>query len=151
MARYSIGFQKTGISAAGAIVDIAAAASDRVRVLEFGWAVSAVSGTTPVLTVGLSRSTAIGTRTSPTTVLAEEVADAAGTATIATAWSAAPTLATTPLRRLPVNAVGGGIVWTWPDRGGLSLPLSGSLVLSALAVAGTTPSFTLDGYIVVDE
>lgn len=151
MARYSVAFSKSGIAAAGAIVDLGTAASDRARILEFGWTVSVASGTTPVLTVGLSRSTAVGTRTTPTTMLAEDFGDPAATSTSATAWSVAPTLAATPLRRLAVNAVGAGIVWTWPTAGGLLVPISGSVVLHAITVAGTTPSFTLDGYIVVDE
>lgn len=151
MARYSLAFTKSAITAAGAIADLGAASTDRLHILELGWTVSAVSGTTPVMSVGLSRTTAIGTRTSPTTVLAEEAADPVGTGTVATAWSVAPTLAAAPLRRLTVNAVGGGIVWTWPDRGGLVVPVSASVALHAISVSGTTPSFTVDGYIVIDE
>lgn len=151
MARYSVGFTKASITAAGAIVDLATASTDRARILEVGWTVTVASGTTPSMVVGLSRSTAVGTRTSPTTLLAEEFADATGTTTSASAWSVTPTLAATPLRRLTVNAVGAGIVWTWPAAGGLSVPVSGSVVLHAVSVSGTTPSFTLDGYVVVDE
>ena len=151
MARYSLSFTKASITAAGAIVDIATASTDRAHIVEFGWTVTTAGGTTPVLTVGLSRTTAIGTRTTPTTVLAEDFADPAGTTTSATAWSVAPTLAATPLRRLSVNAVGAGIVWTWPTSGGLLVPVSGSIALHAITVAGTTPTFTLDGYFVVDE
>lgn len=151
MARYSLGFTKSGIAAAGAIVDIATAASDRARILELGFFVTAATGTTPVMVVGLSRTTLVGTRTSPVTVLAEEVADAAGTVTMATAWTVAPTLAANPFKRLTVNAVGAGVIWTWPSAGGLSLPVSGSVALHAISVTGTTPSFTIDGYAVVDE
>lgn len=151
MARYSLGFTKASISAAGAIVDIATASTDRARILELGFFVTAAGGTTPVMVVGLSRTTAVGTRTSPTTVLAEDPGDAAGTVTSATAWSVAPTLASTPLRRLTVNAVGAGVIWTWPTAGGLIAPVSASIALHAVSVTGTTPSFTLDGYFVVDE
>lgn len=150
MARYSIGFTKASISAAGAIVDLGTAATDRAKIIEIGWTISAMTGTTPVMSVGLSRSTAIGTRTSPTTLLAEDAGDPAGTTTSATAWSVAPTLATTPLRRLAVNAVGAGIVWSWPV-GALVVPVSASIVLHAVSVTGTTPVFAVDGYIVVDE
>lgn len=151
MARYSIGFTKASITAAGAIIDLATASTDRAKILELGWTVSAMSGTSPVLTVGVSRTTAVGTRTSPTTVLAEDAGDPAGTGTLASAWSVAPTIAATPLRRLAVNAVGAGIVWTWPVAGGLLIPVSASIVLHAIAVAGTTPNFTIDGYVVIDE
>lgn len=151
MARYSLGFTKGSITAAGAIVDLGTASTDRAHIVEIGWTVTVASGTTPSMVVGLSRSTAVGTRTSPVTVLAEEFADPTGTATSATAWSVAPTLASTPMRRLTVNAVGAGIVWTWPAAGGLTVPISASVVLHAVSVSGTTPSFTLDGYIVVDE
>jgi hypothetical protein len=151
VARYSIAFSKAAVTAAGAIVDLATAATDRARVLELGWTVAALTGTAPSASIGLSRSTAVGTRTTPTSLLAEDAGDPAGTTTSATAFSVAPTLAAAPLRRLSVNAVGAGIVWTWPDRGGLIVPVSSSLVLHAVTVGGTTPSFTIDGYIVVDE
>lgn len=150
MARYSLGFQKATLTAAGPIVDLAASATDRLRLLELGVFVSTASGTTPVLTMGLFRSTALGTRTTPTTVLAEDNADAAGTATVATAWSVNPTNATNPLRRFVVNGVGQGVVWSWPQNG-LMVANSLSLVLQAITVAGTSPSFTLDGYFVIDE
>jgi hypothetical protein len=150
MARYSIAFTKASISAAGAIADLATASTDRARVLEVGWTVSAMAGTTPTLSVGLYRTTAVGTRTSPTTLLAEDPGDPTATTTNATAWSVAPTLAATPLRRLAVNAIGSGIVWTWPNPG-LLVAVSSSLVLSAIAVGGTTPSFTVDGWFTVDE
>lgn len=150
MARYSLGFQKASVTAAAPIADLAASATDRYRLLELGVFVSAMTGTTPVLTMGLFRSTALGTRTTPTTVLAEDNADAAGTATVATAWSANPTNAATPMRRFVVNAVGAGVVWTWPQNG-LMVANSLSLVLQAITVAGTTPNFTLDGYFVIDE
>lgn len=150
MARYSIAFTKAAITAAGAIVDLGTAATDRAKVVEIGWSVSAMSGTTPALSVGLSRSTVVGTRTTPTALLAEDSADPAATTNSATAWSVAPTLAATPLRRLAVNAVGAGIVWTWPV-GAFVVPVSSSIVLHAISVAGTTPSFTIDGYLVCDE
>lgn len=150
MARYSLGFQKATLTAAGPIADIAASSTDRLRLLELGVFVSVASGTSPVLTMGLFRSTALGTRTTPTTVLAEDNADAAGTATVATAFSVAPTNATSPLRRFVVNGVGQGVVWTWPQNG-LMVANSLSLVLQAITVAGTSPSFTLDGYFVIDE
>lgn len=150
MARYSLGFQKSALTAAGPIADIAASSTDRLRLLELGLFVSAMTGTNPVLTLGLFRSTALGTRTSPVTVLAEDNADAAGTATVASAFSVAPTNATNPLRRFVVNGIGQGIVWTWPQNG-LMVANSLSLVLQAITVAGTTPSFTLDGYVVIDE
>lgn len=150
MARYSIAFSKASITATGAIVDLGTASTDRAKLIELGWTVSAMSGTTPVLSVGLSRSTAVGTRTSPTNLLAEDAADPAGTTTSTTAWSVAPTLAATPLRRLTVNAVGAGIVWTWPV-GALSVPVSSSLVLNGIAISGASANFTIDGYLVVDE
>ena len=150
MARYSLGFQKSGLTAAGPMADLAASSTDRYRLLELGVFVSAMSGTTPVLTMGLFRSTALGTRTSPVTVLAEDNADAAGTATVATAWSANPTNAANPMRRFVVNGVGQGVIWTWPQNG-LMVANSLSMVLQAITVAGTSPNFTLDGYFLIDE
>jgi hypothetical protein len=150
MARYSLGFQRAALTAAGPIADLASSATDRARLLEVGVFVSAVSGTTPVLTMGMFRSTALGTRTTPTTVLPEDHADPAGTATVATAFSVAPTNAAAPLRRFVANGVGQGIIWTWaPNQ--LMIANSLSIVLQAITVAGTSPSFTLDGYFVIDE
>lgn len=151
MARYSVAFTKSGLTAAANIQDLATTATDRAKILEIGWTVSAVTGTTPAMAVGLSRTTAVGTRTTPTTLLAEDSGDPAATTTTTGAWSVAATLAATPLRRLSVNAVGAGIVWTWPSAGGLIVPVSGSIMLHAISVSGTTPSFTVDGYFVVDE
>lgn len=150
MASYSIGFTKASVTAAGAIVDLATASTDRAKVTELGIFVTAMTGTAPTCTVGFSRSTAVGTRTTPTTLLAEDSADPVGTTTMATAWSAAPTIAATPMRRLTFNAIGQGIVWTWAV-GKLVVPVSASVLLHAIAVAGTSPNFTFDGYIVVDE
>lgn len=150
MARYSIGFTKTGIAAAGAIIDLATASTDRAKILEMGWTVSAMTGTSPVLNVGVSRTTAVGTRTTPTTLLAEDFSDPAGTATLASAWSVAPTIAATPLRRLAVNAIGAGIVWTWP-MGAFLVPVSSSVVLHAIAISGASANFSIDGYVVIDE
>lgn len=149
MARYSIAFTKASITATGAIVDLGTAATDRAKILELGWTVAAMTGTTPTMSVGLSRTTAIGTRTTPTTLLAEDSGDPAGTSTAATAWSVAPTIAASPLRRLSVNAIGAGMVWSWPT--GLVVPVSSSVVLHAVTIAGASANFTVDGYIVVDE
>ena len=151
MARYALGLQKATITVAGAVFDVATAATDRARILEIGIFASAATGTTPVLTLGLFRSTAVGTRTTPTSLLPEDAADGTATTTSATAWSVAPTLAATPLRRFAMSTLGSGIIWTWPTAGGLSIPVSGSLVVNAITVAGTTPSFTVDGYVIVDE
>ena len=150
MARYSLGWQKTSITATGPIADIGGSTTDRWRLLECGLFVSAMSGTTPVLTVGLSRSTALGTRTTPTTVLAEDNADTTGTNSVATAWSVNSTLAANPFRRFVLNAIGAGVIWTWPGNGFMGAT-SLTAVLSALAIAGSTPNFTLDGYFVIDE
>jgi hypothetical protein len=150
MARYSLGFTHAAITAAGGIADVAASATDRAHILEIGFFVSAMTGTAPVMTVGLYRTTALGTRTSPVTVLPEDAADPAGTATVATAWSVAATLAANPLRRFVVSSVGGGVIWTWPPKAFI-VANSLSAMLQAITVAGTTPSFTLDGYIVIDE
>lgn len=151
MARYSLGIQKAAVTAAGALFDIATTTTDRGHVIELGVFTSVASGTTPVATLGLFRSTTVGTRTTPTTVQAEEMADPVGTLTVATAFSVAPALAAAPLRRFVTNAVAQGVIWTWPEKGGLSIPVSGSVVLSAISIAGTTPSFTFDCYVVVDE
>ena len=54
------------------------------------------------------------------------------------------------MRRFVFNAVGQGVIWTWPQNG-LMVATSLSAVIQAITVAGTSPNFTLDGYFVIDE
>lgn len=79
----------------------------------------------------LRRTTAIGTRTSPTTLLPEDATDPALTGitdvSMATAWSADPTMQSDWLRSARLaGTIGVGIIWTFPKP----------LVLPANAASG---------------
>lgn len=150
MAQRELAFSKTTITAVGAIADLAMGTA-RGRLLEIGFFVSAMTGTSPVLTVSLFKSSALGTRTTPIIGNNTDSGDtAAALGSIATAWSAAPTLTANAYRRIVLNAVGSGIIWTFaPDKWTIAPNLSA--VLNTIAISGTTPNFTLDGYVVWDE
>jgi hypothetical protein len=97
---------------------------------------------------GLFRSTAAGTRTTPTVPTNPANAlIAAGNAPLtgfATAWSVNPTLAATALRRFQGAAsIGAGVIWTWyGPGGGLRIPSGGSIVLSAVGAVGVATAVT---------
>lgn len=142
MARYALALAPTAVGAGLAAFDIATAATDRVSVLEIGVFVQ----TAVALDVSIARTTAVGTRTTPTTMAAEGP-DPAGTASMATAWSVAPTISATDLRRamLPGN-IGAGIIWTWAP-GQFYIPVSSSIVVVNRGALGPA----LRVYAVVEE
>lgn len=141
--RYSIAVTGAAAAASAAIADLAAAASDQVSILEIHVFTTAATA----CDFALSRTTAIGTRTTPTTVVAEDSTKPAGTATSAVAWSVAPTISATNMRSafLPANA-GAAVMWTWaPNQ--LIVPVSGSVVLvnrAAVAAPATRVTFIVD-------
>jgi hypothetical protein len=96
----------------------------------------------------LNRPTAVGTSSATVTPLAE----ASGLVTAAqarldTAWSANPTLAGTDLREYATpNAIGSGIVWTWPDKPfeiGLGATAGGLAVVNGNATSTTLGLFVI--------
>jgi hypothetical protein len=145
VASYTLGVVTPAPAANGFFFDLAAAATDRLNIREIGVSLNAATAST----LALFRSTAIGTRTTPTTGLAEDPADPAGTGTIATAWSVNPTMAAAALRRLALPATAGaGIVWTWPYGKGLVVPVSASIVLQNVGAAAAS---ALSVYVTWDE
>jgi hypothetical protein len=98
----------------------------------------------PTSPIGLFRTTAVGTRTTPVVPTAAQCAlsqtGSAPLAGFATAWSVQPTLATNPMRKFQAAAsIGAGIIWTWyGPGGGLRIPSGGSIVLNAVGAAGGT-------------
>jgi hypothetical protein len=148
MARYNYSF-RTGTPAAGAnAFDIAAGAVHGAEIAELWLSNSAATAAV----VGLIRTTAIGTRTSPTAMTNQTTENAPASSgtpelTVASAWSVAATLATLYLRRASIPAViGGGFVWTFPE--GLLVPISGSVMLVNLGAAAWP---AMDATIVWDE
>lgn len=136
MARYSGSATKTSGAAAAWVFQLRQASTTRdMRVFEVGvWTTTAVAAT-----FTLERSLTVGA-TFTTTVLgdAEDTQSSAGTGTIDTAITTAPTRKATPLpfRTMSTPATAGsGAIWSFPT--GLIVPSSGGLLIwqtSAAAV-----------------
>jgi hypothetical protein len=140
MALYSIGRRTTGTTSGQAAMDLACSTGIRPKVMEVGFFLAAATAST----YGLNRPTALGTRTSPVALLAEDSADPAltGIALIdsALAWSAQPTLAAEDLRRIALPAtIGTGVIWTFPR--GITLATSLSLALVNRATNGVGDAY----------
>lgn len=146
MARYAAGFTTTATAAAAAIADLRSGSGERLYVREIGLFLAAATASS----VGLYRPSTLGTAS--TTVAGQPVdpADAAATGSIGTAWSVAPAVSTNvPIRKAALPAaIGNGIIWTFPDRNGLVVPVSSSLLLWNW---GAGANSILNGYIEWEE
>jgi hypothetical protein len=143
MAIYSIGRLTTGTTSGNAAFDVACDSTERARIMELAFMLSAAAAST----YGLNRPTALGTRTTPVALLAEDPADGdpAEGLDSALAWSVQPTLATDDLRRIGLPAtIGTGIIWTFPR--GLVIAQSKSIALVNRATNGA-----VNAYAVVDR
>lgn len=142
MAVYSIGNRTSNVTIANANLELRTAATDRCALLELCWFMAAATAST----IGLGRPQAIGvTPTSPQTVLAEDVADPAGTATTALAWGTGPTVPLSFFRRLQLPAtIGAGITLVFPR--GIIVPVSSSIVTWNITASGVS-----DVSVVIDE
>lgn len=141
MSVYSIGRRTSGTTSGNAAFDVAAGAGVRPKIMEFGFFLGAATAST----YGLNRPTAIGTRTSPVALLAEDPNDPASECDTALVWSVQPTFATDDLRRIGLPAtIGVGVIWTFPK--GLVIDVSKSLALVNRATNGV-----VDAYCVADE
>ena len=122
MAIYSVARNSTVTTSGNAAADCVAVGSGvRPRIMEWGLFLGAATASA----FSLRRTTAVGTRTSPTTLLAEDAADPALTGitdvSMTTAFSAENTEATDMLRRISLPAtIGTGVIWTFPR--GIVLP-----------------------------
>jgi hypothetical protein len=118
-------------------------AGRRLRLREIGVSNSSSTVTAPQLQ--LVRASARGTQTTTTTPTAasnaQDVADAAPTALIDTAWSVQPTLvsATLPMRMTDIaGTVGSGQIWNWQLDGEITVGGGTGLVVQN-ASGGTGP------------
>jgi hypothetical protein len=103
-------------------------------------------GAATASTYGLNRSSALGTRTSPVALLAEDPAMPASECDTAIAWSAEPTKSTDDFRKIGLPAtIGTGVIWTFPK--GYPFAASGSIVV----VNRATNSASVYIAVVVDE
>lgn len=132
MSIYSIARNGTTTTSGDAACDLVAVGSGVApRLMEWGTFLGAATASS----FSLRRSSGAGTRTSPTTMLAEDQRDPALTGitdvSMTTAWSAQPTEDSAALRRIGLPAtIGVGIIWTFPR--GITLPANnanGQIVL----------------------
>jgi hypothetical protein len=142
MAIYSIARTGTVVTSGQAVFDVGAGAGVRGRIMEIGLFLGAATAST----YGLNRPSAIGTRTSPVVLLAEDPADPASECDTAIAWSVQPTFGANDYRLIGLPAtIGTGVIWTFPR--GLTIAASGSIAV----VNRATNSASLQAYAVVDE
>lgn len=132
MSIYSAAVTGTTTTSGNAAADVVAVGSGvRPMVMEWGTFLGAATAST----FSLRRTTAIGTRTTPTTLLPEDWSDPTLTGitdiSMTAAFSAENTESSTKLRSIGLPAtIGVGIIWTFPR--GLVLPAnaaSGQLAL----------------------
>lgn len=145
MAIYSIARTSAVTTTANAAADVAVSTGLRPRVMEIGVFLGAATAST----YGLNRTTAIGTRTTPLALLAEDPADPALTGITlvdsAVAFSVQPTFAASDLRLIALPAtIGTGMVWTFPK--GLVVAVSSSIAV----VNRATNSASLQAHFVCD-
>lgn len=142
MAIFSIGRRTTDTTNTDACFDVAASSAARPALMELGIALAAATPST----FGLNRPTAIGTRTAPVALLAEDPTHPAiSDVDSALAHSVQPTFASEYLRRIGLpGTIGAGVIWTFPK--GLIIDLSKSIALRNLGTNGVS-----DIYAVVDR
>jgi len=143
MALYSLGRLTTNTTQNNVGFDIACGSGVRGKIMEIG----CFNQTAAAAIWSLNRPTAVGTRTTPVALIAEDPADPAQTdIDSAIAFSVQPTLATNEFRRMATTAtIGAGIVWTFPR--GLVIAASGSIAV--VDRAATVVAF--NSYVVVDR
>lgn len=144
MAIYSQGQQTTVGTTTVPAFDIKASATNSPRLMELGF----INGAATQCTYGIGRPANDGSvaQTSGLAVLAENPADPTGQTTTAVAWTTAPTVPTTFLRRPFIPAtIGAGIVFTFPR--GLIMQASRGIVLWNIAAS----SAVMNVHVVVDE
>lgn len=147
MAVYSLSRRGTVTTSGSAAYDLATPTASGVlfRLTEVGVFLGAATAST----YGLARTTALGTRTTPTALIAEFNSDPALTGITlvdaAIAWTVQPTISGTDLRRIGLPAtIGTGVIWTFP-RG-----LTPAAQLGFAVVNRALNSAAVDVYTVVD-
>jgi hypothetical protein len=125
MARYELGILTSAASAGAAYANLAAGATYPLRLLEVGvW-----NTTTTACDASIARATANGTASTSASGVDEQTGDAASTGVVASAWSVAPTLSTSYMRRGKLAAaIGSGYIWSWVYPG-IFIPVSTGLAL----------------------
>lgn len=128
MSIYSLAQTSTSTTSANAAADVANSTGIRPKLMEYGLFLGAATAST----FSLRRTSALGTRTSPTALVAEDPGDPALTGITlvdqAVAFSGEPTEVTAKLRSIGLPAtIGVGVIWTFPR--GITIAVSLSLVI----------------------
>jgi hypothetical protein len=144
---YSIAQRGTNVTTAQLTFDVASPTASGVLALitEVGVFLGAATAST----YGIARTTTLGTRTTPTALIAEAQGMPALTGITlvdsAIAWGAQPTISGTDFRRIGLPAtIGTGVIWTFPRGIQLQAQLAVGIVNRA------TNSALTDCYVVVD-
>ncbi|MDQ3024752.1 MAG: hypothetical protein M3R04_10325 [bacterium] len=128
MAIYSLAQTSVVTVSGNAAADVACSTGMRPRLMEWGLFLGAATAST----FSLRRTSALGTRTTPTALIAEDVSDPAlagiNLIDMAVAFSVEPTELTTKLRSIGLPAtIGTGVIWTFPR--GITVATSLSLAI----------------------
>lgn len=146
MALYRLAQTSTVTTSGNACADVATSTGVRPRLVEYDLFLNAATASS----FSLRRTSALGTRTSPVALVAEDPGDAALTGIElvdqAVAFSAEPTEATAKLASIGLPAtIGTGVIWTFPR--GMALAVSLSFAIIADSTVGNSHHHT----VVVDK
>lgn len=147
MAIYSLAQKSTSTTSGNAAADVCTPTASGVRpkLMEYGLFLGAATASE----FSLRRTTAVGTRTSPVALVAEDAADEAlaGIKLVdqAVAFSVEPTEVTAKLRSIMLPAtIGTGVIWTFPR--GITI----AQTLSLAAIHDATNAAAHVHHVVVD-
>lgn len=141
MALYRLAQTSTSTTSGNAAADMACSTGVRPRLMEWDLFLGAATAST----FSLRRTSALGTRTSPVALVAEEPGDPAlagiNLVDMAVAFSAEPTEVTAKLASIGLPAtIGTGVIWTFPR--GLAVANSLSLAIIHDATNGNVHHHT---------
>ena len=136
MALYRLAQNSTVTTSGNAASDMACSTGVRPRLVEM----DLFNGAATAGQFSLRRTSALGTRTSPVALVAEDPGDPALTGIelvdSAVAFSAEPTEATAKLANIGFPAtIGVGVIWTFPRGMALAVSLSFAIILDATSGA----------------
>lgn len=152
MTIYTSTFSVAGVNAASnVLVNLKAATTDRLKILEVAAFIEAIPSNAPLLL--LQRMLAAGTGAITTvTGVSHDPAEPNASGSIETAWATTkPTLVGTSIlgRFQAANAIGNGIIWDFTNRP-IILAVSGGLCLVQSNASGVTLG-TIGGWVRWDE
>lgn len=132
MALYRLARSSTVTTSGNAAADVACSTGVRPKLMEWDLFLGAATAST----FSLRRTTAIGSRTTPVALLAEDPGDPALTGInlvdMAVAFTVEPTEATEALTRIALPAtIGTGVIWTFPRGVTIANSLSLAIVNDA--------------------